>query len=86
MLNAQFGDREIMNDALSSQKFIAEGYNTGATECACPQLMSVMMNILNEEHQMQHELFTEMQNRGWYVTTPAEQQKVQQAKQKFTMQ
>ena len=55
-----FGDREMMEDVLSSQKFVTEGYNTFANECASPAVMSELMNILNEEHQIQHEVFDEM--------------------------
>lgn len=80
----QFGDREMMEDALSSQKFITENYNTFANECSCPAVMSEFMNILNEEHQIQHEVFDEMSKRGWYPTEAAQQQKIDQCKQKFT--
>ena len=79
-----FGDREMMEDVLSSQKFVTEGYNTFANECASPAVMSELMNILNEEHQIQHEVFTELQKRGWYPTQEAPAEKVQQAKLKFS--
>lgn len=79
-----FGDREMMDDALSSQKFISEGYNSFANECATPALKTDFMNILTEEHQIQHELFLEMQKRGWYQVEAADQNKIQQAKQKFS--
>lgn len=82
----QFGDREMMEDALSSQKFITEGYNSFANECASPSLKTDFMNILNEEHQIQHELFLEMQKRGWYQVEAADQNKVQQEKQKYMAQ
>lgn len=78
-----FGDRERMDDVLSSQKFITEGYNIFANECATPALKSEFMNLLTEEHQIQHEIFTEMQKRGWYQTEQADQNKINQAKQKF---
>ena len=42
------------------------------------------MNILKEEHDIQYEVFQEMSTRGFYQTTPAEEQKVQQAKQKYS--
>lgn len=83
---ANFGDREMMDDALSSQKSITDGYNSYANECATPALKSEFMNILNEEHQIQHEVFTEMQKRGWYQVTPAEQTKINQCKQKYQSQ
>ena len=82
----QFGDKEMMDDALSSQKFITEGYNTFANECATPALKTDFMNILNEEHQIQHELFMEAQKRGWYQVEAADQNKVTQAKQKYMAQ
>lgn len=84
--NQQFGDREMMNDVLSNQKFLTESYNTYANECSSPAVLSELINILNEEHQLQHEVFGEMQKRGWYQTEPAQQQKIQQTKQKFTNQ
>ena len=86
MPDNSFGDREIMYDALSSQKFITGGYNTFANECSCPALKNQFMNILGEEHQIQHDIFSEMEKRGWYATEPADQNKVNQAKQKFQSQ
>jgi len=85
MINNQssFGDKDMMTDLLSSQKFETGGYNTSANECACPKLRSDIMNILNEEHQIQSEIFTEMSKRGWYPTEAAEQNKINQVKQKF---
>jgi spore coat protein CotF len=41
------------------------------------------MRLLDEEHQIQAEVFDVMKQRGWYQTPAADQQKVQQAKQKF---
>lgn len=81
-----FGDKEMMSDALASQKFITEGYNTFANECATPAVKTEFMNILNEEHQIQQEIFAELQKRGWYQVEAADQNKVTQAKQKFMAQ
>ena len=61
-------DREMLTDALSSEKFMTENYNQYANECASPSLMNEFMNLLSEEHQIQHEVFTELQKRGWYPT------------------
>lgn len=79
-----FGDKEMLTDMLSSQKFATDGYNTFANECATPAVRADFMNILNEEHQIQSELFCEMQSRGWYATEAADQNKINQAKQKYT--
>lgn len=83
MSGAQFGDKDILTDVLSSQKFVTEGYNTFANECVCPALKADFMNILSEEHCIQNEVFTEMQKRGWYPTEAADQNKVNQTKQKY---
>lgn len=78
-----FDDREILNDALISQKFLTDDYNIFAGECSTPAVYNDFMNILAEEHQIQNEVFQEMSKRGWYQTQPAEQQKINEAKTKF---
>ncbi len=83
MEQIQFDDKAMIDDALSSQKFITGTYNTFANECSDPQLKEQFMNLLEDEHRIQHEIFTEMQKRGWYQTEPAEQDKINQAKQKY---
>ncbi len=83
-MNAQpMGEKEIFQDCLSSQKFISANYNTYAGECVCEQLRSTFLNILDEEHRIQSDIFNDMSTKGWYPTQPADQQKLQQVKQKF---
>lgn len=81
-----FGDKEIMTDLHDSQKTITGLYNQSANECACEALRGAMMRILEEEHNMQADVFSQMQQRGWYPTTPAEQNKINTARQKFMTQ
>lgn len=76
-------EQDMMTDALSSQKFMTENYNLFANECSSPAIKSELMNILNEEHQIQHEVFSELQKRGWYQVEAADQNKINQAKQKY---
>lgn len=78
-----FNDYAMMTDSLNSQKLIAQHYNHYAGECATQQKKSKLLNILNEEHEMQFEIFKEMQKRGWYNPADAEQQKVSQACKQF---
>ena len=82
-MNQKFGDKDILTDVLSSQKFVTDGYNTCVNESATPCVKTDFMNILAEEHQIQGEIFTEMQSRGWYATEAADQNKINMAKQKF---
>ena len=83
MNNIPMNDQEIMTDVLVSQKHITGVYNTFANECKNKQLKDDMMCILNEEHTIQHNVFTEMEKRGWYAPPAAEQQKINEAKTKF---
>ena len=79
-------EKEMLSDVLSSQKQVTENYNTFANECANPQLRGALMQLLNDEHAIQFDVFTEMHNRGFYPTPMADQQKIDQAKQKFSCQ
>ena len=78
------GEKEILQDCLSSKKFLTANYNTFAGECANEQLRSAFLNILDDEHRIQSDIFTEMNTNGWYPVTPADQQKLQQLRQKFS--
>jgi len=80
------GDKERLNDGLISQKHITSAYNTYAGECVNAQLRNEMMTILKEEHEIQADIFNELQSHGWYKVDQAESTKVTQARQKFTMQ
>lgn len=61
-----FDEKDRLTDALITQKYIASGYNLAAGEAANNQLMDAMLNILRDEHQIHHEIFNEMKNRGYY--------------------
>lgn len=83
MKTQKFDDREIMNDALISQKFLTDDYNIFVGECSTPTVYNDFMTILAEEHQIQNEVIQEMSKRGWYQTQPAEPKKINETKQKF---
>ena len=80
------GEKEILQDGLISQKSITDSYNTFAGECVNEQLRSTFLNILDDEHRIQADIFCALQSNGWYQVEPAEAQKIQQARQKFTPQ
>lgn len=82
-MNTDMTDKEYIADSVTSQKHISESYNSCANECANSNLKDQFLSILKEEHDIQHDLFVEMQNRGWYVTTQAPQNKIDQTKTKF---
>lgn len=78
-----FTDKEILGDGLSTQKCTTDKFNMAANECAHPQLRRTMMQILEQEHNIQFDVFNIMHQKGFYQTPPAEDKKVQEAKQKF---
>lgn len=82
-INPSFGDREIMDDILASQKQMTADYNTAANECASGALQTEFMTLLGEEHQIQMEIFQEMQKRGWYPTEQATQKKISETREQF---
>jgi len=84
MHNQTMGDKELIDDSISSQKLIETNYSTFANECVNPTLRTDFLNILKEEHDIQADLFTEMQKRGWYQTKAADQNDINQAKQKYS--
>lgn len=83
---SMMGDKEILEDSLASQKFATGNYNTFAGECVNEQLRGAFLNILDDEHRIQADIFCSMNSNGWYPTEPADQNKLQQAKQKFSQQ
>jgi len=78
-----YTDKEILGDGLSTQKATTSTLNMAANECANPQLRETLMKILQQEHTIQFDVFNMMHQRGFYKTPAAEEQKVQEAKQKF---
>ena len=79
-----YDEKEVLGDCLSSQKQITAAYNTFAGECVDPRLRNAFLNILDEEHRIQADLFDDMTATGWYQTEPADGTKVAQARQKLT--
>ena len=73
-------DKNLLSDALQSQKFATSMYNMAAGECDDPQLRTTLMNILSEEHDIQNDIFTIMKNQGFYPLKQATNQQVLEAR------
>ncbi|MCI8553909.1 MAG: spore coat protein [Clostridiales bacterium] len=83
-LSLSMQDREMMYDALRSEKQMTGLYNTRAGECVSTALRDEMLNILHDAHSMQADIYLDMQKRGWCSAAAAEDQKVQSAREKFS--
>ena len=79
-MNTTYSDKEKIADALMTQKFVTGNYNSFANECAHPEIKRLALELLSDEHSIQHEIFTEMQNHGWYEVKAATEAAIQQAK------
>lgn len=79
-----FTDKEILGDGLAAQKSTTEHFNTFACECVHENVRNVMLEILEQEHSIQKEVFGMMHQRGFYQTPAAEAKKVTEAQQKFS--
>lgn len=79
-----YTDKNIMTDVLSTQKSVTACYNYSANEAANPAVVNTMMDLLNDEHNIQHQVFEEMSKRGWYPTEAASDTKINEVKSTFT--
>ncbi len=79
----QYTEKEMFTDALTAQKTATTLYNMYANECVHDNVRSMLLNMLDEEHTMQNNVFNAMHGKGYYPTPDAEMKKVEEAKQKF---
>lgn len=78
-----YTEKEILGDALSTQKATTELFNKSANECVHEDVREVMLDILEEEHEIQQDVFNMMHEQGLYPTPAADEKKVQQLKQQY---
>lgn len=81
--NCNFTDKEWATDLLISEKYLASCYCSFLAECATPEMKQSLWGLLSDTHDMQQQLFEEMNSRGWYPVTKAEDTKINTVKQKF---
>ena len=56
-------DQVIITNALNTQKLLTANYNTAAGECANNQLRCAMMDLWKDEHEIQNDIFVDMNSR-----------------------
>ena len=79
-----YTEKEIYGDALAAQKAATSTMNMAANECLHEDVRKTMMSILNQEHEIQKDVFDGMHTAGYYPTPAAEEKKIQDTKQKFS--
>lgn len=79
-------DQERITDFLCSEKKMSSNYDTYASECVNLSLRDDFLNIFNQNHMTQTDLFKMAQNKGWYQVEQAPENKISQAYTKFSSQ
>lgn len=82
-MEAMYTEKEILGDALATEKTSTCNYNTYSNECVHEEVKNVMLRILAQEHEIQNDVFNMMHERGLYPTPGADEKKLQETKTKF---
>ena len=77
-------DQEFLTDLLMGEKKMTANYDTYASECVNTQLRDRFLQLLNQSHTTQTDLFNQAKNKGWYQVEQAPASKVDTAYQKFS--
>ena len=77
-------DKEIMEGILLTTKSACDLYLHGTIESSTPKVHQAFNTALNDAICMQNNVYKQMSDHGWYTTEQAQQQKLQQVKQKFS--
>lgn len=83
-MNSNFSDKEILSDALNTEKAATANYNAFSNECVHENVRHAMLHCLEQEHDIQQDLFEIMHTKGYYPTPAADSKKVQEAIQTFS--
>lgn len=83
MTQGIYTEKEILGDALAAQKASTGHFNMSANECVHEDVRQTMLHILNQEHDIQQDVFKMMHAQGYYPTPAAEDKKLQDVKQQF---
>lgn len=80
----QFTDRDYVNDALTTEKYLTDSLNIFSREASHQTLHSDVNAMLMETHGCARDLFNLMFRKGWYKLEPESQQKLQKTQQQFS--
>lgn len=77
-------DQVIMDNILTSVKNACDIFMHGTIEASTPQVNAAFKQALNDCLCLQNEIYSKMEQKGWYPSTQAPQQQIQQTKQKYS--
>jgi len=79
----ELNDRDILSDALSTEKYLCHSYQTAMQEASHDALYQLIFAQLRDTSKQQRNFFDLQFVHGWYVLTPSTAQEIQQAVQQF---
>ena len=83
-MDQTYTEKEILGDALQTQKAATGQFNIAANECVHEDVRQTMLHILKQEHEIQQDVFKSMHDAGYYPTPEADASKVMETKQQFS--
>ena len=81
-MNEVYTEKEILGDALNSEKNATTLYNLGANECVHDNLRETMLDLLAKEHDIQVDVFNQMHT---ILHLPLKQKKCRRQKQNLNV-
>ena len=78
-------DKLMMEDVLTTLKSQIDLFSHGAVEASTTGVYNTFHDALCKASQQQNEVYNAMAAMGWYSSTQAEQQQIDQVKQKYAM-
>ncbi|HBC93916.1 MAG TPA: hypothetical protein DCZ10_13735 [Pelotomaculum sp.] len=79
----QMNDRDMLNDTLSSLKYLTDNFNVFSREASHHALHQDVVNMLIETHAHTRDMYNLMFRKGWYSLEIEQPQKLQQTHQQF---
>ncbi len=80
------GDKNLMENILLLEKGTCDLYMHGTIESSTTNVHKAFDNALNDSLCMQDTIYSKMSAKGWYPTEQADQTKISDVKQKFSLQ
>ena len=77
-------DRQIMENILLTTKGAIDLYMHGAIESSTANVHKAFSCALNDSLTMQDDVYKQMAAKGWYSTQQAQQQQIDQVRQKYS--
>ncbi len=77
-------DQVIMDNILTSVKYACDIFMHGTIESTTPNVNTAFKQALNDCLCMQNDIYAKMEQKGWYPSSQAPQQQIEQTKQKYS--